>query len=516
MAARPFAFLVALWSMGAFAAAPAAGPVRPVQLCAGDYADGVPEDVAARIAEGKETFVFAIRNTATYEHVFYGRDGRLRRSYLPSVIHGTGFAYRRQGLDTLVATNEHVAAQPEVTDDDHKVEGIPRGSKKVREHLAIVRNEDDDYEPGHVALTRVLIDASADVAVLRTRKALPVMPHRFGRSGALRAGNLVQVRGFPLGVFSSLNSGKVTNPSTEDGEKGWAHTDFMIDALVTSGNSGSPVFAISCKTGEPELVGIYHAGYSEAAALNAVVAVDQLREELETLRPSKRDARGGHGEPNFADRARLVRELSQDPARSLTFSFAGRAVIVRLADAGTLRFGVLDEDFPLSTREALTLVDRARTGFGTLSAVEQGGELVRQETPLAAYGPDVREHFQKLYEALWHQLASVVDYRQRLLRGPADAEAFSQARSLRLKLRRRAAEQKELLNVCTFEADRATLVTGQPIASAPGVENQKAAAGDADPSGADGDSATPAASASPVPLPSASAELTSDVPIAAQ
>ena len=110
-----------------------------------------------------------------------------------------------------------------MTDDDHRVDGIPRGSKKVREQLRIVRNEDDDYEPGHVALFKVLVDQGADLAVLRTRKQLPLLPYRFGRSGALRAGNVVQVRGFPLGVFPALNIGKVTNPYTEDTEKGWNH-----------------------------------------------------------------------------------------------------------------------------------------------------------------------------------------------------------------------------------------------------------------------------------------------------
>src|SRR2546425_2785626 len=41
----------------------------------------------------------------------------------------------------------------------------PMGSKKVREQLKIVRDETDDYEPGHVPLTKLLVDAQADVAV---------------------------------------------------------------------------------------------------------------------------------------------------------------------------------------------------------------------------------------------------------------------------------------------------------------------------------------------------------------
>ena len=90
--------------------------------------------------------------------------------------------------ETQLVTNEHVASQPEVTDDEHTVEGVPTGSKKVREQLKIVRDENDDYEPGHVPLAKVLSDPQADIAVLKARKPLAVMPWRVGRSGALRAG----------------------------------------------------------------------------------------------------------------------------------------------------------------------------------------------------------------------------------------------------------------------------------------------------------------------------------------
>ena len=232
-------------------------PTTPPPLCSGDYADALPAEKAASILDTvKQPFVFAIRNTSTYEHVYYGRDGKLRRAYLRSVVHGTAFAYRIVNAETHLVTNEHVASQPDVTDDEHAVDGVPTGSKKVREQLKIVRDETDDYEPGHVALAKLLSDTQADIAVLKTRKQLPVMPYRLGRSAALRPGNLVQVRGFPLGAFAAVNTGKVLNPMTHDTERGWNHVDFMVDALLASGNSGSPVFAVSCRTAEPELVGV--------------------------------------------------------------------------------------------------------------------------------------------------------------------------------------------------------------------------------------------------------------------
>src|SRR6267378_3370608 len=140
-------------------------PSPPPSLCSGDYADALPAEKAASILDAvKQPFVFAIRNTATYEHVYYGREGKLRRAYLRSVVHGTGFSWKAAGGETQIVTNEHVASQPEVSD------------------------EDDDYEPGHVPLLKVLSDPQADIAVLKSKKMLPVMPWRIGRSSALRPG----------------------------------------------------------------------------------------------------------------------------------------------------------------------------------------------------------------------------------------------------------------------------------------------------------------------------------------
>jgi S1-C subfamily serine protease len=441
-------------------------PQKP-SLCEGDYADAVPPALAAQVLDGmREQFVFAVRNTATYEHVYYGgRDGKLRRSYVPSVVHGTGFAYRVREGETLLVTNHHVADRPDVTDEEHAVDGVPPGSKKVREQLKIVRSEDDDYEPGHLALQKVLSDPAADIAILRAHKRLPVMPYRIGRSSALRPGNLVQVRGFPLGAFSAMNLGKVVNPYTEDTEKGWSHTDFVIDALLSSGNSGSPVFAVSCRTSEPELVGVFHAGYAEAAALNVVVGIDQLREELDSLRVPRRDG-GLRAEVTAHDRDRVLKELAADRSHTLTFPFGGRAAVAQLADAGTLRFAVLEEDFPMVARESLAILDRsAPTGFGTLDIVVVQVDGASAEVPASSLDPEVREHFEKLYDGLWHQVLGVLDYRARLARGRQSADAFAQAQQARARLRKRVAEQKEQLGLAMFDADRVAAYRPKDVAT---------------------------------------------------
>jgi serine protease Do len=93
---------------------------------------------------------------------------------------------------------------------------------------------------------------------------------------------VVQVKGYPLGEFHATNIGKVVSPYERDTQGARSHDDFIVDALLTSGGSGSPVFAVSCKTGEFELVGIFHARYVRASALNVVVAIDQVRDLMTT------------------------------------------------------------------------------------------------------------------------------------------------------------------------------------------------------------------------------------------
>ena len=448
-------------------------PPAPKPICDGDYANALPAPLANKEADiaPKDVFVFAVRTVSTYERVYYGKDGKLRKQYLRAQAHGTGFGLRVVGGETLLVTNEHVASRPEVTDEEHTVEGIPPGAKKVREQLKIVRDEADDYEPGHIPLTKVLSDPASDIAILKAKTVLPVMPYRIGRSGALRAGNQVLVRGFPLGAFRAVSSGKVINPYTEDTDRAWSHSDFVIDALLSSGNSGSPVFAVSCRTGEPELVGVYHAGYTDAAALNVVVAVDQLREEFETLRLPKRDQAGARVEITAADRDKIVQELQASPSRKLVIPFGTRAVEVSLGDPQVLRFSILEEEFPLGLQETMALIDHASSGFGTLDSVAWTIDDAPVEVELQALDADAREHFERLYDQLWHQLLAVDEYRTRAAKGRASADSFAAAQAVRARLKKRVADQKELLGLCAYDADRA----GLPAKAAAQAETATAA-----------------------------------------
>src|SRR5205814_1886436 len=121
-------------------------------------------------------YTFCVRNTAIYECLSYGADGTVKRQHEKAILHGTGFAYRRQDGDTFLLTNEHVAVWPAITDDEHRVDDVPSGCKKISETLRIVDDEHDIYDRDDVPLVRVAADPQLDVAVLKAHAKLPILP----------------------------------------------------------------------------------------------------------------------------------------------------------------------------------------------------------------------------------------------------------------------------------------------------------------------------------------------------
>ncbi|HTP29349.1 MAG TPA: serine protease, partial [Anaeromyxobacteraceae bacterium] len=269
----------------AVASAPEQG-IMASPYCSGEYADELAalSQRARDFDQQQPPYTYCVRTSAVYECPTYAPDGTLHRTRRKVVAHGTAFGFRRRGVDTLLVTNEHVAEWPAVTDDDHQVPDVPGGCRRVSDSLKIVENERDAYERDDVPLARVIADPQLDIAVLRAKVPLPIMPWKIGKSSLLRERNVVAVRGFPLGVLRANNVGKVVSAYDRDQDRDWDHDDFVVDALLSPGNSGSPVFAISCRTGEFELVGVYHAGYTAGSALNLVVGVDQLRDLFATLK----------------------------------------------------------------------------------------------------------------------------------------------------------------------------------------------------------------------------------------
>jgi serine protease Do len=436
-------------------------PARPsAQLyCSGEYADDL-QALAARAREyERHSYSYCVRNTATYECLSYAADGNVKKTRKRAVVHGTAFAYKQQNGETLLLTNDHIAQWPSVTDEEHLVEGVPVGCKRIQENIRVVDNESDAYERDDVALQRVVTDEKLDVAVLKAHTLLPTLPWKIGRSASMRERNVVEVRGFPLGAFQATNVGKVISAFDHDNYHEWDHDDFVVDALLSSGNSGSPVLAVSCRTGQFELVGIYHAGYAEGSALNVVVGIDQVRDLMTTLKRTPR-AHGDAVALGAKDRAQLVTDGSRaDPF----FPFGALTAAVRSRSDGALLFEVLSRDFPLRTHPIVVLEDLpARPGAGP----EQGdafGEPGRiwfgAPSGLKAYAradldADTQAQLVRVLDLLRRDAMQTFAWRTSSKEGSQSRERFDAVARLERTLRRNQLANREPAQVVAEMAER--------------------------------------------------------------
>jgi S1-C subfamily serine protease len=437
----------------------------PAPLCTGTYAD----DFNALSSQAREfdrqpqaAFSYCVRNTATYECLSYGADGAVRHERRTAVLHGTAFAYKRQAADTLLLTNDHVAAWPAVTDAQHAVEGVPAGCKKVGETLALVDDEHDSYGRDDIPVSRVVTDPQLDVAVLKTTAELHVMPWKIGHDARLRERNVVEVRGFPLGAFRATNAGTVISAHDHDEFGEWDHDDFVIDALLSHGNSGSPVLAVSCATGEYELVGIYHAGYSEGSALNVVVGIDQIRDLMTTLKRTPR-SRQDDGVALDASARRLLRG-ALDADGELFFPFGAQLGLVRPGHDDSLLFALYGKDFPQSADPTVVIEDLAPgadPAFGRVGRLWLGSAQGLRERDRAALDAEAQAESGRLLDGLRADACASVAYQQARRAGTGSRQAADSLRRMRRELVRTAATRADLLQAAADLADRLGPAAGE-------------------------------------------------------
>jgi serine protease Do len=462
--------IVLLGSSGARAQrqAPAAGA-----FCSGEYAEDLAA-LAPRVRDFERQpqarYSYCLRNTATYECLSYAPDGGVRHTRRKAVLHGTAFAYRQQGGETLLLTNDHVAAWPAVTDDEHSAEGVPSGCKKVSEALRIVDNESDAYESDDITLSRVVTDPQLDVAVLKAHTLLSILPWRVGHSSALVARDVVQVRGFPLGAFQATNIGKVVSAFDHDDYHDWDHVDFVVDALLSHGNSGSPVLAVSCKTGEFELVGIYHAEYTRGAALNVVIGIDQVLPLMNTL---KRTPRGHSGEPlALGGRDRMILLEAARGQVEPFFPFGPLAAVVRARPDGGLVFELFSREFPFKSHPILVLEDlppHTSGVFGEPGRVWFGGPQGLKGYTRADLDTDAQAQVARLHDALRRDALAAFAYRAASRDASASRERYETASRLERSLSRAASQRRELTPVATDLAEHLSPRPGEraaPLADA--------------------------------------------------
>jgi serine protease Do len=430
--------------------------------CTGEYAEDLTalSPQARSIETATSSYSYAVRTSAAYECVSYGSDGNLKRTRSTAVAYGTAFGYRRDGADTLLLTNEHVAAWPDVTDDDHAVDGVSAGCKKVADSFKIVDDDHDDYVADDIPLTRVVVDPALDVAVLRAHSKLAIIPWRTGKSAALVARNVVQVKGFPLGEFQATNVGKVISPYDHDTQGVRNHDDFIVDALLTSGGSGSPVFAVSCKTGEFELVGIFHARYVGASALNLVVAIDQVRDLMTTLKRSPPPA--DHSlELDASARARLIEAVRADPDPRF-FSLGPLVASLHVRRDGAMVFAVFASDFPRTSRPLLALEDVAAAdpkAFGTLGAVYLGSASGLHAYPTMSSEAEVHALLSRSLNALRESAIAAFEYRLAARTASDSRTAFDRAAATRRTLVRMLGAHRDTAQAILDMISRETLKT---------------------------------------------------------
>src|SRR3990172_270137 len=423
--------------------------------CAGEYADerSALSPKAREFEEHQAPYTYCIRTTAVYECPSYGSDGTLRRTRRTVVAHGTGFGLRQSGSDTLVVTDQHLAEWPAATDEDHTADDVPAGCRRVSDTRKIVEGERDDYERDDVPLAPAISDPQLDVAVLRARALLPVVPWKIGRSSALRERNSVEARGFPLGALRANIAGQVVSAYEHHADGDWNHDDFVVDALLSHGHSGAPVFAISCRTREFELVGVFHASYSGQSALNAVVGVDQLRELVTTLKRAPRP-RSDSVALGRDDRAKLLDGLRQESERF--FPLGGLAAAVRARSDGALLFQIMGRDFPLRAHHILVLEDLPGVdgdGFGELGRVWAGNRQGLRQVGRASMDADALSQAAKLLDALRQDALVAVAYRTAIRVGIDSRERFQEISRLERSLRRATTAQADLGQAAVEMAD---------------------------------------------------------------
>jgi serine protease Do len=323
----------------------------------------------------------------------------------------------------------------------------------VEDKLRIVRDERDDFDPGQIALSRVAVDPLLDAAILKASQKLTILPYKIGKSASLRQGNAVIVRGFPLGVMQAVSSGKVVNPYDRDQEQGWDHVDFVIDALLSEGNSGSPVLAASCKSRDLELVGVYHAGYKGHGALNVVVGIDQLTDFMRKKRrlPRGLSPEGSPNSPGVTERGRIKETLA---AGTLPlFDFGGLVVRAEASEAALL-YHVYGRQFPLDDRRVAVIEDLPKAGaYGELGRLWVQGPTGWREWPPASLGADERELVSHVGDSIRLQILHTLDYRKALA-NPASADERKRGREISRSIARDVPLSRDLASNLLETVDR--------------------------------------------------------------
>jgi serine protease Do len=224
------------------------------------------------------------------------------------------------------------------------------------------------------------------------------------------------------------------------------------------------VLALSCRTGQLELVGMYHAGYKEASALNVVVGIDQLRDFMSKKR---RITRTPSDSPVLAAAERTHLEEGLAETSLPIFEFGGLPVLAERAD-DSLRYHVYGRNFPIDDRRLAILEDRPVSGkFGELARLYVRGDGGWRESAAGGLGEDDRDLLVRLGDALHRHMLRVLEYRRMLANQKGTPEERHRGRELQKALDRHAVAERELVtNFMDLVERLAPGTAGPPVVGA--------------------------------------------------
>jgi serine protease Do len=212
------------------------------------------------------------------------------------------------------------------------------------------------------------------------------------------------------------------------------------------------VFALSCKTGELELVGVYHAGYSRGSALNVVVGIDQIRDLMSSLKRAPRQ----HADATLdaATRAQLVDRVHG--AVEPFFPFGALPAAVRVRSDGALIFEVFSKDFPFKPHPVLAVEDLPSLpeAFGEPGRIWLGNGRGLKLWARSDADGDTQALLAKILDALRHDALTAFAYRAAHQGADSSREHFDQMSQLERALRRATQAHQDLSQATSELADR--------------------------------------------------------------
>jgi hypothetical protein len=200
---------------------------------------------------------------------------------------------------------------------------------------------------------------------------------------------------------------------------------------------------------------VYHAGYAGNTPLNVVVAIDQVRDMMTTL---KKSPRRDHGEVSSLDKkARARLEAALPTVADPFFPFDGAVALVRPRGDGALVFEVMPPAFPVRSIPALVLEDLPATGpdaFGQLGRAWVGSRFGLKALRTDGLDADTEAFLERVLEGLRANAILAVELRSASALASKDREHYEQMGKLERQLRRSAASQTDLASALSDLVDR--------------------------------------------------------------